>query len=280
MNPYIQKITSQFKEESGLYSKICFGVFLFVIFFQPFQTTQFDINNMLLFNLGIGAIVFFFMVIVRILLNWLVEDYMQTNHNAVLPYLSGGLMVLILSAVAIVFYLRYVGSVEITFYVVFKVLIICTATITILFVSDSQAEKTKHIISLLNDNKTLAKQVNELEENYLSKTIEFLSENKNDNISLTISDVVFIKSADNYVELIYKEGIEFKKSLIRNTLKNIEIKIKPYSNFIRCHRTCIINTYYIKNLERNFGAYYISIDGYQEQIPVSRQYILKIKESI
>ncbi|HEY3389606.1 MAG TPA: LytTR family transcriptional regulator DNA-binding domain-containing protein, partial [Prolixibacteraceae bacterium] len=63
-------------------------------------------------------------------------------------------------------------------------------------------------------------------------------------------------------------------------LKNIEQQLKPYPNFIRCHRICIVNTYYIEKLNRKFSNYWLTIKGSEELIPVSRQYLLKLKEAI
>ena len=86
------------------------------------------------------------------------------------------------------------------------------------------------------EKKTVQKQIEKYEEDYLNKSVEFISENITENFSLLIAEVVLIRSADNYVEIVYKEGDTFKKKLIRNTMKNIEQQIKQYSNFLRCHR--------------------------------------------
>jgi DNA-binding LytR/AlgR family response regulator len=94
-----------------------------------------------------------------------------------------------------------------------------------------------------------------------------------------LGEIALIKSADNYVEIVFLETNNFKKKLLRNTLKHIEQQLKPHSNFIRCHRICIVNTKYIEKLTKNYNNHWIIIKGYDEQIPVSRQYLLKLKES-
>ncbi|MGB8489854.1 MAG: LytTR family DNA-binding domain-containing protein, partial [Bacteroidales bacterium] len=134
--------------------------------------------------------------------------------------------------------------------------------------------------SLVSEKKTVQKQVERYEEDYLNKSVEFISENINENFSLPMADIAFIRSADNYVEIVYKEGESFKKKLIRNTLKNIEQQIKQYSNFLRCHRICIVNMHFIEKLNRNNESYSLTIKGFNEQIPVSRQYLLKLKEAL
>ena len=103
---------------------------------------------------------------------------------------------------------------------------------------------------------------------------------QNQNFVLQVSDIAAIRSADNYVEIIYLENDTLKSKLLRNTLKNIEQQLKPYPNFIRSHRTSIVNAQYISKLYRDGNNYSLIINGFNEQIPVSRQYLLKLKESI
>jgi DNA-binding LytR/AlgR family response regulator len=133
---------------------------------------------------------------------------------------------------------------------------------------------------LIREKKQIQKQLEKYEQDYLNKSVDFISENGKELLPLLISDVVLIKSADNYVEIVYQEMDGFRKKLIRNTMKGIELQIKMYSNFIRCHRACIVNTHYIENIHKNYSSYYLSLKKYEEKIPVSRQYLLKIREVI
>ena len=89
-----------------------------------------------------------------------------------------------------------------------------------------------------------------------------------------------IKSADNYVEIFYKENEKIQQKLIRNTLKNIENQLKKYSYFIRCHRSCIINKIYVHDFTHNYSGYRLKLSGYNEDIPVSRQYLNTVKDAI
>jgi DNA-binding LytR/AlgR family response regulator len=185
-----------------------------------------------------------------------------------------------LGSVAFVFYLRYVGHVAITFHIVFKVALICLSAPIVLRIYDIIKELRQQNDSLLKERKSVQKQIEKYEEDYLNKSIEFISENNGENLKLAIADVAFIKSADNYVEIVYWEVDTFKKKLIRNTLKNIEFQIKDYTNFIRCHRVCIINTHFIEKLHKDYNNHWLTLKGYSEPIPVSRQYLLKLKETI
>jgi len=279
MNKKINQLIRLLSEELGLLLSISFGVFLFVLFFQPFPLDKFDFNNRLVFVTGLAAIVFLFMILVRIVFPWLNQKNDKNMDEPVLPGNIGGFIILTLSSVAFAFYLRYVGSVPISFFIMFKVVLIClTPTVTIKLY-DKVNELKQQNGALIIEKKIIQKQVEKYEEDYLNKSIDFSSENSTETFTLLIADVVFIKSADNYVEIIYKDGDQFKKKLLRNTLKNIEQQIKSYSNFIRCHRICIVNTHSIEKLHRNYNNHWLTIRGYNEQIPVSRQYLLKIKET-
>jgi hypothetical protein len=265
------------KENTGLFLTISFGVFLFVLFFQPFPIEKFDFNNRLIFISGLAGIVFILMVMVRITFSWLFQEDNQNKRPILPPFLSG-LVLTALSSVAFAFYLRYVGSVSISFYIMFKVVLICLASPVTLRLYDIIKELKEQNEILIKEKKLTQKQIERYEEDYLNKSIEFVSDNNADNLKLLIADVAFIRSADNYVEIVYKEAEVFKKKLIRSTMKNIEHQIKGYSNFIRCHRICIVNTHFVEKLYRNYNNYWIIIKGYEEQIPVSRQYLLKLKE--
>ena len=278
MNKNLNQLIYLVKEELALFLSIGFGVFLFVLFFQPFPLDNFDFNNRLLFVAGLGAIVFVFVVLVRVVFPWLIQKYDHGDNETLFSSFMGGFIIFALSSVAFAFYLLYVGSVNISFYIMFKVALICLAPPVAIRLYDAYKELKLQNESLIKEKEAAEKQVERYEENDLNKSIEFISGYSAENLNLLISDIVFIKSADNYVEIAYKEDGQIKKKLIRNTLKNIEQQLKPYSSFLRCHRICIVNTHHIEKLNKDTNNHWLTIKGYDEQIPVSRQYLLKFKE--
>ena len=134
-------------------------------------------------------------------------------------------------------------------------------------------------IDLIEKNKKLTTLISDSEERV--KAVEVIaSENKSEIIKLRIDDLVLIKSADNYIEILYKENEKIQQKLIRNTLKNIEAQLKEYSDIIRCHRTYIVNKQYVRDFTRGYTGYRLKLSGFDEEIPVSRQYLLTVKEAI
>jgi DNA-binding LytR/AlgR family response regulator len=170
--------------------------------------------------------------------------------------------------------------VKITFFITVKAVLICLVPPLVLGLSDLINDLKQQNELLIVEKKIMQKQVDKYQEDILNKSIEFPSENSSDKLSLKISEVALIKSADNYVEIIYKDGEIYKKRLIRNTMKNIEFQIKQYNNFLRCHRICIVNLHYIERINRSNHNHWLTIKGFDEPVPVSRQYLLKLKEAV
>ena len=114
----------------------------------------------------------------------------------------------------------------------------------------------------------------------LKKNIIIYSENKKENILININKVIYTSITGNYVSFynITDEGI--KEVVIRNTLSNILKQINDYPNFIRCHKSYIINTNYIVSISGNARGYFLKTNQIENLIPVSRKFNKEYLEKI
>jgi DNA-binding LytR/AlgR family response regulator len=260
------------------YLGISISVFLFVLFFQPFTTELFEFENRLLFFAGFGLICLIFLFIVQILF----QNYLlQTKNNGIdnsLTVSFYNFLIVSLCSLAFVFYIRYVGQIEITFTLAIRAIVISTMVAYTMHSSKALSSWQNKYKSLLIENKNMHDQLKQFSEIYTHRFIEFVSENESDNFKVLVSEIVFLKSADNYVEIGYREDGEVKKKMIRNTLKNVEQQLKEYHNFIRTHRASIVNIQNIEKLYKNFNTYWLSIQDSKETVPVSRQYLIAVKD--
>lgn len=97
---------------------------------------------------------------------------------------------------------------------------------------------------------------------------------ENDKIILAINyrQLLYIKSAGNYVELHYLKGEKPTMELIRMSLKELEGKITD-SNIVRTHRSYIINIQHISSYKKTRKGYTILVHYYpEEHLPVSSGY--------
>jgi DNA-binding LytR/AlgR family response regulator len=68
--------------------------------------------------------------------------------------------------------------------------------------------------------------------------------------------------------------------MLRTTFKSIEDQLMPYSQMMRCHRTYIINLDHVVKLQRDYGRISLKMNGVEEMIPVSRQYLVSIRNAL
>ena len=271
-----------FNQLSRRYFKTYLGlstsVFLFILYFQPFATNLFEFENKILFIAGFGFITFITQVLVQIMFQaYLVRSVPDVEENVLLNSLYY-ITLLALSTIAFTFYIRYVGHTPLSFNLVVRVVIICLSIPVTIHLKNKMTSLIGKNKILLQENRSIQDKVKHYSEIYSNKMIELNSDNESDNIKILASELVFIKSADNYVEVGFLEGGELKKKMIRNTLKNFEMQLKEINYFIRTHRSSIVNMKYIDKLNKNFNTYWISLDDIKETIPVSRQYLNSVKQ--
>ncbi|MBN1340786.1 MAG: LytTR family transcriptional regulator [Bacteroidales bacterium] len=188
--------------------------------------------------------------------------------------------IFILSSVAIVFYFIFMGSTDLSILTLLKVFIICLAPPLVILIYDRMKELNLQNESLIPENESFINRTDKPRIEKENKFIEFISNSKTDKFSLPAGQVICLKSADNYVEVIYRENDLIRKKLIRNTLVNIEQKIVNFTSFVRCHRICIVNLNNVESFARNCNRYNLVLTGLNEKIPVSQQYFIKVKMAL
>lgn len=105
-----------------------------------------------------------------------------------------------------------------------------------------------------------------------SNIIKLESDLKKDNFEVDESNLVFIKSEDNYCMIFYREGDEINNYLLRTSLKKIENQLELFPHLIRCHRSFIVNKKRIKQISGNARAYYLHFENCYETVAVSRNF--------
>lgn len=261
-----------------LYGGIAIFVFLFILFFQPFAIVNYNFENKLLIIAGFGLITFVFLMIAQIIFqNVLMRNEMEIPRNSLLYPLYYSILTLITS-LAFIFYLHYVVQSQITYETIVKVIFICIGLPAAIYLKNKLSSNHNLLKSIQHENILLQGKLKTFLDNYTDQFVELLSDNDTDNFRIRVSEIVYVKSADNYVEIAYIDGTEIKKKLIRNTLKSIEDQLHRFNSFIRTHRTSLVNMHYIEKLQKSFNKHWLSLKKTNETVPVSRQYLLAVKD--
>ena len=92
-------------------------------------------------------------------------------------------------------------------------------------------------------------------------------------LAISLGDLFFIKSADNYINVWYAGGKgDIQNYMLRSSLKAVEETFKG-TPLVRCHRQYIVNLEKMKVLRQTDSGYEILTDcGDIPPIPVSETY--------
>jgi len=112
------------------------------------------------------------------------------------------------------------------------------------------------------------------------KLITLTGDNKDDNVHLALSHLLFIKSADNYCELALLDGLSCSHKLLRCSLTNLLKQLPKDSQMYRCHRSYAVNVLLVNAWQGNAGGLQLSMQAGEVVVPVSRTYVDVIKQAL
>jgi hypothetical protein len=272
-------INRDLKFSLTIYLEISIGIFFFILFFRPFELNHLDFNNQLLFIAGCSAITFLLICLFYIVIPWILPKLLSSAIHEKGHFVMINILLCIVNTTAYSFYIHYVGGVGLSMFLVFKIVLICLVPIIILALVIENKSLKRQNDSLLESNIKLNIVMKSNSGNN-AEIIPIISDNKSEKIELLPEEILLIKSAENYVEIVYKDGENIKQKMIRTTLRNIEEQLRKYMEFVRCHRTCIINTKYILKLTSGYQGQKLKLIDYNQEIPVSRQYLLDVRKAL
>jgi len=111
------------------------------------------------------------------------------------------------------------------------------------------------------------------------KMVPFYDENGKLKISVIQDDILYLEASDNYVLIYYVSNNKISKYMIRNTLKNLEVKLLSMG-FVRCHRSYLVNFNRVKILKREKDGLFLELNSVPHLVlPVSKTYVSTIIES-
>jgi hypothetical protein len=91
-------------------------------------------------------------------------------------------------------------------------------------------------------------------------------------LAIKYNQLLYIKSAGNYLELFYYTGEKINKELIRMSFKELDEMITD-PKVIRVHRSYMVNTVYVNSAKKTKKGYALNIQYFpEEKIPVSYGY--------
>lgn len=105
----------------------------------------------------------------------------------------------------------------------------------------------------------------------INQLINFVGQGAKDQITLSLSNFLYGKAQNNYVELYYLEQDELKKFLIRSSLQNLLDGIQSKA-IVRTHRSYIANLLHVNAIKGARQEMTVFLDPIDILVPVSKSY--------
>ena len=246
----------------------CFIAF-FLIFFQPFGTDRLKIPNKNLFLSGYGLITFLafsstFIGLPRIFQAQFVEEKWVLWKQILLT-----LFAMTLTFTGCYLYMNTSLNYSTSFkgFLSFFQLVLPISIFPIVLIS------LLDYIYHLKQNQNFAQNLNQhiVPKVQSTNELKLKDENGKEDLVLQLDQLIFIKAANNYVEINYSEEDKIKKYLLRNSIKNIEDQL-PYPSIKRCHRSYLINMDKAGRITGN-------AQGYKIHFPFSAEFVVPVSRS-
>lgn len=107
----------------------------------------------------------------------------------------------------------------------------------------------------------------------------FDAENGKDQIALSLDNLMYLESQDNYTAIYYLEQGRLCKTLIRSSLKRLEQQVVG-TPVIRCHRSFLVNLRQVLRYQSKGHSLHLFLPKVQHAIPVSRSYVSIVRQAL
>ncbi len=261
------------------------GIFvaLFLIIFQPFGLDYYKHPNKIYVLLGYGVVTIAILSVIDFILPLLFRTYFSEKNWTLKKELIAILWIIPTLGLGGQFYCYMIGLSPLNIHIIIKfqlhtflIGIFPIVFLKILAYNHLIKQNLKRASELNNNLKSIQNLHHQipLEE----QEIKLIAENQKSTFNVKTSDLLFMTSLDNYIEIHWKQQNKIRKTLFRSTLKRVEQTFADYPSICRCHRTYIVNIFNIKNINGNAQGYKLEMKYVNYEIPVSRNNWKKIKE--
>ena len=114
-----------------------------------------------------------------------------------------------------------------------------------------------------------------------TESLQLPSQNKSESFTTNVDQLLCIKSVENYVEVYSLRDDQLKKTILRNTLKNIQENLLEFDCFEQCHRSYLVNLDKVQHFTGNAQGLSLKFsDDLPLEVPVSRSYVKHIRANL
>lgn len=97
------------------------------------------------------------------------------------------------------------------------------------------------------------------------------SETGREDLIVPLKDLLFIRSAGNYMDVHIVKNSELERSVVRGSLKRVEEALSGHPRSLRCHKSYLVNLDHVISVSGNAQGYHLHLGHGAGSIPVSRR---------
>jgi len=251
------------------------GVFAFLFLFQPLQIDALATRDKYFLVIGMGVITFLSLSLNLLILPSLFPKILNGLSWNVKKEIFWDIWILFTVSLGYFLYYKALGVMEFGFDMIIKLILIAIVPISVLITFNRNRLLRTHLKSANELNKKL--QENKM---HPDKLVHFESDYQKDNLSIKANLILLIRSANNYIEIFWKEGSSVKSQMVRYSLTKAEEILKDQKFIFKCHRSYVANIKHIDKIEGSSQGYRLFFENVEFPVPVSKNYTEKLRELI
>jgi len=224
---------------------------------------------------GFSIITFFTLSIYLLVIPSMLQKRFSSTIWKVKKEIIWNSLILFTILVCFFFYTRWMGIMQFSFDMVIKLMLTATLPISGLIIINYNR--------MLRSNLKIADDLNrKLKDHKLiqEKIVHFTSDYQKDSLALKVNSIRVIRSANNYIEVFWRDDNTINKRMVRCSMSNAEDAVNEYRFIFKCHRSYMVNINFIDRFEGTSQGYKLFIENISFPIPVSRNSSARLKELI
>ena len=260
---------------------ISISIAFILVVFQPFGTESFTHPYKTIILMGYGVVIFsaglFSFVSINGILSEDIKDKWTVGYEVLMLFL-----IIIICQSACFFYWSWIFSskLSLNFYWGFLGVASTVSLLPIgfylfyIYQQYKDVHHAAHIGVTIEDSTTNDNLSTLLSHDSVRMSIE--GTGKREKYDVAVDDLYAVKAEDNYVIFYSLKNNIIKKWMLRVTMSDVERQLT--TDFIRIHRSFIINKNYIENLSGNITNTKVKIQKIDDEFPVSRSKVEHIRK--
>lgn len=260
-------------------SSLFFGlfVFLFLFLFQPIGLSQYHSSTKTLELAGYGAVTTSILFLNNLIVSILFPKWFSTATWTVGKNIFYTLYIFFCIGLGNLIYSVFQGYLKLDFngFIFYQGMTLMVGlfpvTISTFVIYSNRLKKAVDDAKGLNSALT-TKEINS------SGLIHIPSQNKSENLEIDINHLLAVKAIENYIEVYVLDKDGLQKSILRNTLKNLDTVFSDFKFIQKCHRSYLVNLNNVKGFSGNAQGLKLGFDDSIDlSVMVSRAYVKEIK---